>query len=98
MLAGLCVYLGNSLLSPQLGSSGIDCQACSTSADELARTPNPAGGPDSISIMKIADATRSDQDVTGLMLRCAEGATTEVLVVLIKPLPLRTHPKVTGTW
>jgi len=29
------------------------------------------------------------------MLRCAEGATTEVLVVLIKPLPPRTHPKVT---
>ena len=58
---------------------------------QLARTPNPAGGPDSISIMKIAEATRSDQDVTGLMLRCAEGATTEVLVVLIKPLPLRTH-------
>src|SRR5215467_2045597 len=62
---------------------------------QLARTPNPAGGPDSISITKIAEATRSDQDVTGLMLRCAEGATTEVLVVLIKPLPLRTHPKVT---
>ena len=61
---------------------------------QLARTPNPAGGPDSISIAKIAEAT-SDQDVTGLMLRCAEGATTEVLVVLIKPLPPRTHPKVT---
>jgi hypothetical protein len=29
------------------------------------------------------------------MLRCAEGATTEVLVVLTKPLQLRTHPKVT---
>jgi hypothetical protein len=29
------------------------------------------------------------------MLRCAEGASTEVLVVLVKPLPLRTHPKVT---
>jgi hypothetical protein len=62
---------------------------------QLARTPDPAGGPDSISIAKIAEATGSDQDVTGLMLRCAEGATTEVLVVLIKPLPLRTHPKVT---
>ena len=49
---------------------------------QLARTPNPAGGPDSISVTKIAEATRSDQDVTGLRLRCAEGATTEVLVVL----------------
>ena len=54
-----------------------------------------AGGPDSISITKIADAARSDHDVAGLMLRCGEGATTEVLVVLIEPLPPRTHPKVT---
>jgi hypothetical protein len=29
------------------------------------------------------------------MLRCGEGATTEVLVILIEPLPPRTHPKVT---
>ena len=62
---------------------------------QLTRTPNPAGGPDSISITKIADAARSDHEVAGLMLRCGEGATTEVLVVLIEPLPPRTHPKVT---
>ncbi len=61
----------------------------------LARTPNPAGGPDTISIAKIADATRSDHDVAGLMLRCGEGATIEVLVILIEPMPPRTHPKVT---
>jgi hypothetical protein len=29
------------------------------------------------------------------MLRCGEGATTEVLVILMEPFPLRTHPKVT---
>ena len=62
---------------------------------QLTRTPNPAGGPDSISITKIADAARSDHDVAGLMLRCDEGATAEVLVVLIEPLRPRTHPKVT---
>ena len=62
---------------------------------QLTRTPNPAGGRDSISITKIADAARSDHEVAGLMLRCGEGATTEVLVVLIEPLPPRTHPKVT---
>ncbi len=62
---------------------------------QLARTPNPAGGPDSISITKIADSSRSDHDVAGLMLRCGEGATTEVLVVLIEPLRPRMHPKVT---
>jgi hypothetical protein len=61
---------------------------------QLARTPDPARGRESFSITKIADATRSDHDVAGLMLRCGEGATTEVLVVLIEPLRPRTHPKV----
>src|SRR6516165_9254019 len=62
---------------------------------QLTRTANSAGGPDSIAITKIADASRPDHDVAGLMLRCGEGATTEVLVVLIEPLRPRTHPKVT---
>jgi hypothetical protein len=62
---------------------------------QLARTPNPAGGPESISIMKSANTTGSDHDISGLTLRCGEGATTQVLVVLTKPLPLRAHPKVT---
>ncbi len=61
----------------------------------LIRTPNPAGGPESISIAKSANTTGSDPDIAGLMLRCGEGATTQVLVVLIEPLPLRAHPKVT---
>jgi len=62
---------------------------------QLTRTTNPAGGPDSISVSKISDAARSDHDIAGLMLRCGEGATTEVLLVLFEPLPPRTHPKVT---
>jgi len=61
---------------------------------QLARTPNSAGGPDAISITKITNTTGSDQDIAGLMLRCGEGATTQVLVVVAAPLPLRTHPKV----
>jgi hypothetical protein len=61
---------------------------------QLARTPNPSGGPDSISITKITNPTPSEQDVAGLMLRCAEGATTNVLIVLAAPLQPRTHPKV----
>jgi hypothetical protein len=44
---------------------------------------------------RIANPTPSEQDVAGLMLRCAEGATTNVLIVLAAPLPPRTHPKVT---
>jgi hypothetical protein len=62
---------------------------------QLARTPNPSGGPDSISITKITNPTPSEQDVAELVLRCAEGATTDVLIVLAAPLPPRSHPKVT---
>jgi hypothetical protein len=62
---------------------------------QLARVPNPAGGPDTISITKITNAIPPGQDIAGLMLRCSEGATTEVLVVLVEQLPVRTHPKVT---
>lgn len=62
---------------------------------QLARTPNPSGGRDSISITKSINPTASEQSITGLMLRCAEGATTNVLIVLAAPLPLRAHPKVT---
>jgi hypothetical protein len=62
---------------------------------QLARTPDPARGRESFSITKIADANRSDHDVAGLMLRCGEGATTEVLVVLAEPLRSHAHPKVT---
>jgi hypothetical protein len=70
-------------------------QATVSGSWQLARTPNPSGGPDSISITKITNPTPSEQDVTGLMLRCAEGASTNVLIVLAAPLPPRSHPKVT---
>ncbi len=70
-------------------------QSLKPGAWQLSRAPNPAGGPDSISITKIVDPARSGQDIAGLTLRCAEGATTEVLFVLFEPLPLRMHPKVT---
>jgi hypothetical protein len=62
---------------------------------QLARTPNPSGGPDSLSISKMrTNPIPLEHDVTGLMLRCAEGATTNVLVVLAAPLPPGSHPKV----
>src|SRR5215469_12410358 len=70
-------------------------QATGSGHWELARTPNPSGGPDSISMTKITNPTPSEQDVTGLMLRCAEGATINVLIVLAAPLPPKSHPKVT---
>jgi hypothetical protein len=60
----------------------------------LVRTPNPTGGADAISIIQTADISRSDLDLAGLMIRCAE-TTTEVLIVLIRPFPPRAHPEVT---
>jgi hypothetical protein len=60
----------------------------------LVRTPNPTGGADAISIIQTADISRSDLDLAGLMIRCAE-TTTEVLIVLVRPFPPRAHPEVT---
>jgi hypothetical protein len=60
----------------------------------LVRTPNPGGGRDAVSIMQTADIARSDLGLAGLMLRCGENG-TEVLVVLLRPVPPGAHPKVT---
>jgi hypothetical protein len=86
-----CHEQENSNVSPSVSQR----QSSEAETWQLDRTPNPAGGPDSISITKITDANGPDHDIAGLMLRCGEGATTEVLVVLVEPLPARTHPKVT---
>jgi hypothetical protein len=59
----------------------------------LVRTPNPAGGRDAVSIMRTADTVRSDLEFAGLMLRCSEN-NAEVLIVLVRPIPPRAHPKV----
>jgi hypothetical protein len=85
-----CHEQKNSNVSPSVSRQSIEAETW-----QLSRTPNPAGGPDSIAITKIADATGSGHDIAGLMLRCGEGATTEVLVVLVEPLPVRTRPKIT---
>jgi hypothetical protein len=68
-------------------------QSRSLDAWRLVRTPNPAGGPDAVSIVQTADITRSDLDLAGLMLRCAQTG-TEVLIALVQPLPPRATPKV----
>jgi hypothetical protein len=81
--------------NPKASTTASAQQPAASGTWQLARIPNPAGGPDTISITKITNAIPSDQDIAGLMLRCGEGVTTEVLVVLTEPLPLRTHPKVT---
>jgi hypothetical protein len=57
------------------------------------RTRNPQGGADAMSIMHTADTSRSDLDLAGLMIRCREGA-TEAVIVVLRPYPLRARPHV----
>jgi hypothetical protein len=59
----------------------------------LVRTHNPNGGADAISITHIADTSRSDLDLAGLMVRCGE-TNAEVIIVLIRALPFRVRPHV----
>ena len=59
----------------------------------LVRTANPHGGADAISIMHTADPSRSDLNLAGLMIRCI-GSATEVVIVLLRPFPLRARPHV----
>lgn len=66
----------------------------STEGWRFVRTRHPQGGPDAISIMHTADTSKSDLDLAGLMLRCGD-AGTEILVVLLRPFPLRARPEVT---
>src|ERR1700678_1888794 len=51
-----------------------DEPAKSTAGDSwpLIRTPHPRGGPDAVSIMRTADTARSDPELAGLMIQCAE--------------------------
>jgi hypothetical protein len=59
----------------------------------LLRTPNPTGGRDAVSIMRIAEIPDSDLEFAGLMLRCND-ISIEVLVVLVRPLAPLSHPTV----
>ncbi len=59
----------------------------------LVRTPNPAGGPDAVSVMRTPDLNRSDRDFAGLMIRCSATG-EEALIAVISPFPLRAHPRV----
>jgi hypothetical protein len=59
----------------------------------LVRTPDPRGGPEAVSIMHTADLSRSDIDLAGLMLRCAD-SDIEVLIIVVEPRPPRARPRI----
>jgi hypothetical protein len=59
----------------------------------LLRTADPRGGSDAVSMSRIADITRSDINLAGLMLRCGEDR-PEVAIVVVSPLPRHAQPNV----
>lgn len=80
---------------PALGPSRRD-------AWKLIRTPDSQGGQDTISIMSVADISRSSPDLAGLLIRCRQGTAIDtpgteaidILIVLVRPLSPRARPKV----
>lgn len=60
----------------------------------LVVTHHPAGGRDAVAIMRTADTSRSDPDLAGLMIRCAEKPGFEVLLAVVRPLPPRARREV----
>jgi hypothetical protein len=60
----------------------------------LIRSKNPQGGPDAVSMSHTADITRSDLELAGLMLRCADKG-VDVVIVVVTPFPPRARPAVT---
>ena len=73
--------------------AGTSTASMGVGAWRLVRTPSPRGGPGEVSIAQTADASRSDVDLVGLMLRCSDTG-FDVLVIFLKPFPPRAHPKV----
>jgi hypothetical protein len=63
----------------------------------LVRTPHPRGGPDAVSIMRTADTIRSDPELAGLMIRCAEKSGLEAMLALVRPMPPRSKRDVVLT-
>jgi len=58
----------------------------------LVRTPGPDSG-EVVSIMRVADALKSDPDFAGLMIRCREKSALQIALVVIRPFPPRAHPQ-----
>jgi hypothetical protein len=80
------------------GSNAKDASTASMGLGtwRLVRTPGPRGGPGQVSIAQTADASRSNIDLVGLMLRCSDTG-FDVLVIFLRPFPPRAHPKVKVT-
>lgn len=80
-------------------SRQLSASSQSTPLDEgwrLVRTRDPSGGADAVSVMRAADTAKSDVNLAGLSLRCAQ-AGTEVELIVLEPQARSSHPKVSLT-
>ena len=62
----------------------------------LVRTRDPGGSTEAVSVMHVADTTKSDPALAGLSLRCGANG-IEVVLIMLEPLPRGSHPSVTVT-
>jgi hypothetical protein len=62
----------------------------------LVRTKNPSSSAEAMSVMHVAQTTKSDLALAGLSLRCS-GNGIEVVLIMLEPLPRGSHPSVTVT-
>jgi len=74
-------------------NEGASTHAMGVGTWRLVRTPGPRGGRGEVSIAQVVDASRSDIDLAGLMLRCSDTG-FDVLVIFLRQFPPRAHPKV----
>jgi hypothetical protein len=79
-----------------IGSAAPASRTAVPSAWRLIRTPHPQGGRDAVSVMRTADLARSDIDLAGLMLSCADPG-VDMLIVVVTPFAPRARPIVTVT-
>lgn len=62
----------------------------------LVRTRDPGGSAEAVSVMHVADTTKSDLALAGLSLHCGSNG-IEVVLIMLEPLPRGSHPSVTVT-
>lgn len=69
----------------------------SASAWKLARSKGAKDDEAYVTILRTADALKSDPDFVGLMVRCGPKDKIDVLLVVVTPLPPRSRPTVSIT-
>src|ERR1700733_1660109 len=95
-VSGICIFV--------VATASFVLPPNAAEAWRLLRTADPRGGNDHASMSAIADMTRSDLDLAGLMLQCDAGrhdsavaaqnpTGAEGVIVAVTPFPPRAKPR-----